>query len=148
MIEQSGLRVSQQKFKETVGFRATTRISEKGAWESAGIIVELDELIISKNTQPIDLFKAVIATSQLLSRWDQLQKSYISGEIPYVINNEELFKIGERIKFGNLSKDEIKKLTQESYVASPERGVYKALEVLNILHDLYPEYRLCEDTKK
>lgn len=64
MPEQSSVIELQKTFEDMVGFRANAKISEEGAFASAEKIVDLDEKLVLKTTAPIDLYSAVLATSQ------------------------------------------------------------------------------------
>ena len=140
MVEQD-IRTLQKTFKDIIGFRAPVEISEESAAQSAGIIIELEEKFLLRQTYPIDLFMATIATSQLLQWCDQLQQHVTGGSIPHIEDKELLEEVNVKLSQGNWSKDEIKRLLRMQYVADPKLGANKAMDLFVRLHTLYGGFR-------
>jgi len=141
MVEKD-LRIIQKEFRDIVGFTATAGISDAGAKRSAGIIVDLEDKILGKNTQAIDLFRATLATSQLIERWSQIRQSLVAGSISSVEDAETLELLHAKFSGGNLAKAEIMRLTKIAYVANPAWGANKAMEVLDKLRTIYADISL------
>jgi hypothetical protein len=141
MVERD-LRIIQKEFRDVAGFMATAEITEDGASRSAGIIVALEEKIFGEKTQPIDLFRATLATSQLIERWSQLRQHLAAGSISSVNDEETLKLVQEKFTGGNLPKDEIMRLTTITYVANPGLGANKAMDVLSKLRTIYADISL------
>lgn len=141
MIEKD-FRIIQKEFRDMVGFMATAEISEAGANRSAGIIVELEEKIISKTTKPGDLFRATIAASQLIERWGQLRQCFAAGIISNVEDGETLALLKEKFSAGNLPKEELMRLLKIACVASPSVGANKAMDVVSQLRTIYADISL------
>jgi hypothetical protein len=141
MVENDFHKISTE-FRNIVGVVATAEITEDGAARSAAIIVELEDKIYRKTTKPVDLFRAVLATSQLIERWSQLRQHLVSGSISS-INDMQTFKnVQEKFAKGNLPIEEIQRLTEVMYVASPGLGANKAMDVLRKLQAMYTDISL------
>jgi hypothetical protein len=138
MAEQGSLVYLRTKFQELVGIRAPAEISPHGALDSAKKIVNLQEKLLLKNTKPIDLFTATVATSQLLQWCEQLQSQLVLGSRPSLEDRETLTQIKEKFSSGNLPSEEIKRLTALQYVADPKLGTVSAMETLEKLQARYP----------
>ncbi len=83
----------------------------------------------------------VIATSQLLQWCDQETRAVSGGKKAVPGNPQVRNEIIEKFKKGS-DKEELKRLTQELYVADPLLGARKAMELLEKLHSKYPEVAL------
>ena len=134
-----------RQFKEIVGFRAPAPISKDGALRSAGIIVDVEEKLIKNKQSSPDLFRVVIATSQLLQWFDQENKKVISGDKNMPGNPERRNEIIKKFERGGNVEEELKELSQELYVVDPVLGAKKAMELLQTLHNKYPEVSLKQD---
>ena len=141
MIEKDS-RILSLQLRDTLGFVANAKISEEGARRSAEIVVDLEEKIRAGYTHPADLFRAVIAASQLVARWGQLKWQLAGGSIRKVEDTETIMAIQEKFSGGNLPKDEIMRLTAISYVANPSLGANSAMDVLTRLQTEYAEIPL------
>lgn len=141
MIEKS-LYAIEEEFLNFVGFKAKAEISDKGALRSAGVIIELFEKVSEKTTQPSDLFRATIATSQLIERWSQQVDSFLSGAIPTVDNVEALLVLSEMFSSGDYPEEEMLRILKHACVASPKLGAQKAMAVLSDLRTIYSDISL------
>lgn len=133
---------TQKEFRDIVGFVATAPISDEGANRSAGVIVELEDKIISKTTQPSDLLRATIAASQLVERWGQMRQSLAAGSISHIDDEDTLVSLKEKFAAANLPKDELMRLLTVTIVASPSAGANKAMDVLSRLRTIYADISL------
>lgn len=134
-----------KQFKEIVGFRAPAPISEEGALRSAGIIVEVEEKMVSKKDDPTDLFRVVISTSQILQWCEQENRAVESGNKNAAGNPQRKNEIIKKFQKGGNGEQEIKRLTQELYITDPLLGARKAMELLESLHSKYPDVTLKQD---
>jgi len=141
-MAEKDLHTLQREFRNIVAPVATAEISEEGAARSAGIIVELDEKMHKKRTEPIDLFRATLSTSQLIERWSQQQQRLAAGSISSVNDVDTVRSIQEKFAGGNLPKEEIMRLTKLLCVASPSFGANTAMEVLSKLRGTYADISL------
>ena len=108
-MAEKDLHTLQREFRNIVAPVATAEISEEGAARSAGIIVELDEKMLKKRTEPIDLFRATLATSQLIERWSQQQQRLAAGSILSVNDVDTVKSIQEKFA-GGLPSEEYEKV--------------------------------------
>ena len=131
----------QQHLYDIVGFRARAEISAEGAIRSAGIIIDIEDAINMEATEPIDLFNAIIATSQLVERWGQIQYQWMLGYLSSVDDCNMVRQIQKR-KHGTHSTQEDTELRKEEYVARPAYAANKAMEVLTKLQTIYPDIPL------
>ena len=138
MVEKD-LRIVQKEFRDIVGFTATAKISEESALRSAEVIVELEVKVCENKTQPTDLLRAVLATSQLVEHWSQLQQRFELGLIPTVGNVKKFNSVHEKITEGNLPMEENMNLFKVAYVAKPSMGANKAMELLSKLRTIYKD---------
>jgi hypothetical protein len=143
MLEKD-LRIIQNEFWDIVGFSATAKISGLSADRSAGVIVELTKKIYEKKTQPIDLLRATIATSQLIERWSRLNQRLALGKISSIDDTETLQSVLDEFTSGNLPMKKVMRLTRISYVAKPSLGANKAIALLSRLMTVYPDISLQE----
>jgi hypothetical protein len=123
---------------DMIGFNAPAEISMQGAMRSAGILVEIEERMISKNASPMDLLSASISTSQLLNWWEQRDQLVASGKLQTIEDTETISQIAEKFTQGNLPKEEIKHLTKLLYVANPRIGANKGMQMLRDLKMIFP----------
>lgn len=137
MIEKD-FHVVQQKFRDAVGPVATAEISEEGALRSAGVILDIMHKIDARTTQPSDLMRATIATSQLIERWGQLRQRYVAGSIPRIDDEEIILQAHDMLTVPDVPLEVTQKMLTAVYVASPAVGAIKALEVFTTLRVLYP----------
>lgn len=138
MAETTGLAEMKKQFLDLAGVEVPAKISPEGALASAKRIVELEEKIALGTQDPIDLVPALISTSQLLKFWEQKNPSHVIGQPFPVQDTGEVKRISEKLKGEILPVGEIKDLMARLYVADPELGTKKSMEVLTILHEKYP----------
>jgi hypothetical protein len=130
------------ELRHVLGFVANAEITYTGAVQAARVVVELDDKIREHATHPADLFRAVIATSQLVRRWGQLRQDYMAGSIRTVIDADIYIEAQEELARGNLPEEEAMRLTAIAYVANPCMGANSAMDVLSKLQAMYSDIHL------
>lgn len=145
MESQVSLTDLKKQFKEIVGFRAPAPISEEGAINSSGVIIEVEEKFLEKKMDPSDILRAVIATSQLLQWCEQENREVGMGAKQKPGNPLRKEEIVSEFEKGGHSKDELKQLSRELYVVDPALGASKSMQLLTTLHKNYPDIPLKQD---
>lgn len=131
-------------FKDLLGFRAPAPVGEAQATSAAKALVELESKVVSHQTQPSDLLRAAIVASQRLQWFEQENYAVASGDKPQVGSPEMVTQIQEKLSGDNLPPTEIMRLMGLWYHYDPTLGATRAMDLLLLLHQFYPNIPLKE----
>ena len=144
MSEITSLITLKDRFKSIVGFRAPVEISSPFALDAARRVVELDEKILTRQTTLSDMYISMISASMLLQWWEQINREVVSGQRSGIKDEATLLQISSQFSSGDLPKEEIKRLTALKYVADPQLGSNKAMNIFESLRKQFPEAPLID----